>query len=261
MSARPHSQRRWAALALALGGLVGLATQAPARWLGEAVSHRTGQRLLLADARGTVWQGSAELVLSAGPGSRDASRLPGRLHWRWGWLDGAFDLQLRLDCCSREALQVRMAPTWRGLALSVPPRDTPWVQLPAAWLSGLGTPFNTLQPQGQLTVASLQGWQAQPAGPGWTVQGGLQVRLSQLSTRLATVTPLGDYELRLDAPGTMSLQSREGSALRLQAQGRWMPHVAMQGHAEAAPGHEAALDNLLNIVGRREGTRSLITIG
>ena len=37
----------------------------------------TGQRLLLADARGTVWNGSAVPVLTGGPDSRDAAALPG----------------------------------------------------------------------------------------------------------------------------------------------------------------------------------------
>jgi len=35
----------------------------------------------LADARGTVWSGSAVAVLTGGAGSRDATALPGRLGW------------------------------------------------------------------------------------------------------------------------------------------------------------------------------------
>jgi general secretion pathway protein N len=247
--------------ALVLGGAVALTWQAPARWLADAVAQHAGQRLLLADTRGTLWQGSAELVLTAGPGSRDARRLPGRLHWHWGWIEGAAALQLRLDCCSPQPLTVRLRPGWQGWTLSLPAGPMPWAQLPAGWLAGLGTPFNTLQPQGLLSVGSEQGLQARPGPQGWTVDGGLQLRLTGLSTRLATVAPLGDYELRLEAPGTLSLRSRDGAALRVQAEGRWQPRLQVQGHAEAAPGHEAALDNLLNIVGRRDGARTLITLG
>ena len=78
---------RWAALGVLLGGLVAGLVFAPASWLASGLSGATGQRLLLADARGTVWHGSAVLVLTGGEGSNDASALPGRLHWTLG-LDG-----------------------------------------------------------------------------------------------------------------------------------------------------------------------------
>jgi general secretion pathway protein N len=37
--------------------------------------------------------------------------------------------------------------------------------------------------------------------------------------------------------------------------------VRFRGDAHAAPGAEAALANLLNIIGRRDGARSVISIG
>ena len=52
-------------------------------------------------------------------------------------------------------------------------------------------------------------------------------------------------------------------ALLLQGQGEFVGAGAprFQGEALAAPGREAALNNLLNIIGRRQGARSVITIG
>ena len=261
MTPRPRSTRLRIAVALVLGAVAALAWQAPARWLADAVGRHTDQRLMLADSRGSLWFGSAQVVLTAGPGSRDASRLPGRLHWNWGWSDGSATLRLKLDCCSTDPVTLRVTPSWRGWSFSVPASPTPWARLPANWLSGLGTPFNTLQPQGQLTVGSTQGLKLDPSTPGQPMEGGVQMQLNNLSTRLATVAPLGNYELRLQAPDSLTLETREGAALRLQAQGRWQPRLQMQGQAEAAPGYETALDNLLNIVGRREGARSLITLG
>ena len=38
-------------------------------------------------------------------------------------------------------------------------------------------------------------------------------------------------------------------------------HLRFRGEAQAAPGSETALNNLLNIIGRRQGARSVITIG
>ena len=70
--------------------------------------------------------------------------------------------------------------------------------------------------------------------------------------------------LRADAEGnttTLDLATLRG-ALQLQGSGQWVGgRLRFQGVAEAAPDSEAALANLLNIVGRRQGTRSLLTIG
>ncbi|MCY1531269.1 hypothetical protein D9M68_664890 [compost metagenome] len=37
--------------------------------------------------------------------------------------------------------------------------------------------------------------------------------------------------------------------------------LRFNGEASAAPGREDALSNLLNIIGRRDGARSIITLG
>jgi general secretion pathway protein N len=43
--------------------------------------------------------------------------------------------------------------------------------------------------------------------------------------------------------------------------GRLLPKFRFSGQASAAAGAEAALNNLLNIIGRRQGARSVISIG
>ena len=51
-------------------------------------------------------------------------------------------------------------------------------------------------------------------------------------------------------------------ALRLTGSGLWTgARLRFRGEASAAPGHEAALSNLLNIIGRRQGALSIISIG
>ncbi|MBV8249557.1 MAG: type II secretion system protein N, partial [Comamonas sp.] len=50
--------------------------------------------------------------------------------------------------------------------------------------------------------------------------------------------------------------------LQLSGQGRWVDsRLHFNGEAAASPEREAALANLLNILGRRQGTRSIITFG
>ena len=101
-SARPVSPVR-APWSLAwLGALLGLGLAllvwAPARWLAWGVAQASQGQVQWLNPRGTVWQGSAQLLLSGGAGSRQPQALPGRLHWslsptwtglRLGWRAGA----------------------------------------------------------------------------------------------------------------------------------------------------------------------------
>jgi len=48
----------------------------------------------------------------------------------------------------------------------------------------------------------------------------------------------------------------------LQGQGQWIgSRLRFSGEARADEGAEAALSNLLNIIGRRQGARSLLSLG
>ena len=86
---------RWALGGALAGALLALAAFPPAAWLAGQLADATARRLLLADARGTVWNGHAVLVLTGGVDSRDAAALPGRLHWRLTWHGGAPALRHR----------------------------------------------------------------------------------------------------------------------------------------------------------------------
>ena len=66
-----------------LGLIAATALFAPAAWLGiSALALASQGRVVLNEPLGTVWNGSGQLVLSGGVGSRDATTLPGRIHWR-----------------------------------------------------------------------------------------------------------------------------------------------------------------------------------
>jgi len=145
---------RWAVAGGIVGVLAGLVLFAPASWLASAVASSTDGRLILADARGTVWSGSAVAVLAGGPGSRDASSLPGRLEWtlapRWY---GA-ELAARHECCLNGTTVIQVRPGLGRIRATLLPR-TDWIgQWPSAWLGGLGTPWNTLQLGGSFRLLS-----------------------------------------------------------------------------------------------------------
>jgi general secretion pathway protein N len=268
--------KRYAALGAALGALAALVVFAPAAWLAGAVSQASGERLLLAESRGTVWQGSALVVLTGGPGSRDASALPGRLHWRLG-LDGrALALRARQTCCLNGELLLRVVPGLGRLRLELPANTAGGAegaslgQWPASWLVGLGTPWNTLQPAGTLQLRSPGLWLEQVQGR-WRFNGRAELLLGGMASRLSTLEPLGSYRLQIvgDASGgdaaTLQLSTVDG-ALQLSGSGQFLgsgaaSHLRFRGQAGAEAGSEAVLNNLLNIIGRRQGAVSVISIG
>lgn len=259
--------KRWAVVGALIGVLLALPLFAPATWLASALAGATEGRLLLADARGTVWRGSAVLVLTGGPGSRDASALPGRLHWTLGLEGTALALRARQACCIGQELLLRVMPRLGGLQIELPASTTPaplghW---PASWLAGLGTPWNTLQPAGTLQLTS-PGFSARQVQGRWTFSGRLELELQGFASSLSTLEELGSYRLSLQGGGqgeAASLQlSTLSGALQMRGSGQWVASkLRFNGEAQASPGAEAALNNLLNIIGRRRGALSIISIG
>jgi hypothetical protein len=70
---RPRRGWRWALLGLVIGVLAAVVLFAPARWLSAALSDWTQGRLVLANPRGTVWNGTATVVFANGSGSSGSS--------------------------------------------------------------------------------------------------------------------------------------------------------------------------------------------
>lgn len=249
----------WAASGVMLGLLMGLLVFAPARWLANLVQQASGGQLLLEDARGTLWTGSTRLTLSGGVGSLDAATLPGRLNWQLRPAWTGLTVQLSADCCLKQAWQWQLSPSLRGLQLVFSDSQSQW---PAQWLTGLGTPWNTLQAQGQLAV-STQGLTLSWAAGRLQVAGRAQVDALDLSSRLSTLRPMGSYRVTLGGGATpaLLLTTLNGS-LQLSGQGQWVGNTfRFVGEASAAPESLAALSNLLNIIGRRDGARSIIKVG
>lgn len=259
-----RASRRWALWGALTGALLALVLFAPAAWLAQALAAASQQRVLLVQPRGTLWNGSAALVLSAGADSQDAVLLPGRLEWtlRPAGLQAA--LQLRQDCCMERPLLLTLQPGFGRLRATLqPPPDGRLGQWPAAWLSGLGTPWNTLQLGGLLTLNS-PGLQFDWVQGRMTLQGSAQFDLLGVSSRLSTLQPLGNYRVQIQGSPqatTLDLSTLQG-ALQLSGQGQWSgSRFRFNGEVRAAEGSEAALNNLVNIIGRRQGARAIITIG
>ena len=268
--------RRWAWTGAAIGAALALLTQAPAYWLANLVAQSSGERVMLQDPQGTIWEGSAQAVLSAGPQAEASNTaLPTRVQWQLGphFDVSATSLGLRLGlssaCCTTQPMQVDVMPRWRGVRVQFNDQHSSW---PASWLTGLGAPWNTMQTEGTLQLSTQQlAWQ-HIAGQ-TQLQGQAQLQLQQISTRLSTLKPLGSYRVVLqstsdaatgaEASDTMrlTLDTLEGS-LQLQGTGQWRNgYLQFNGEASSEPDAEAALSNLLNILGQRRGAKSILKLG
>ncbi len=255
-----------------MGGLLALLAFAPAAWMARELDQATAGRLLLADAQGTVWRGHAVLVLTGGADSRDAAALPGRLHWRLAWHGGAPALQLQQACCISTPVLLRWRPglgvTRLELLTLQPPAGAAASvigQWPVAWLAGLGAPLNTLRLSGTMQLSG-QGLSVENVQGRLVLGGSAELALNQVASRISTLDSLGDYRLSLQGDprgqaATLQLRTARG-ALQLSGEGQWAASkLRFNGRASAAPGFESALNNLLNIIGRRQGATSLISIG
>lgn len=266
--------KRWGKWGVVLGAVLGLILFAPATWLAQGVENLTGGRLLLAEAQGTVWQGDAVAILTGGPGSRDAKALPGRLGWRIKLKGLGLRVSLQQDCCMPTPVVLDLLPGWGRLRAELklkPAGNEAELQTsgavghwPAAWLGGLGTPWNTLQLGGLLRLNTQQ------LAFEW-VQGRLRMSgqadfaLDNVTSPITTLDRLGSYRLDVlgDVQGQMQLNltTLEGSLL-LTGQGTvGAGGTRFRGDARAVEADRGALDNLLNIIGRRSGDHSVILIG
>ncbi len=251
---------RWATAGALTGLMLALLVFAPARWLAALVWQASGEHVLLAAPRGSLWQGSAQLVLAGGTGSRDAMTLPGLLTWRIRPAWNGASLQFHAECCMRQALRISATPAgWGGVQLALSDSQSQW---PAGLLAGLGTPWNTVQAQGRL-LASTQGLIVQWVQGRLSLAGSLQLDATEISSRLSTLQPMGSYRLTLlgGAAPTLQLTTLEGR-LQLSGQGQWVgQRLRFNGAASASPESVDALSNLLNIIGRRNGATAIIKVG
>lgn len=255
----PRAGWRWALIGMLVGIAWALAVYAPARWLAAGLAQWSDGKLQLVNARGTVWSGSAGVVFASGADGAQAISLPGTLGWtlrpRWDGVAASLDL----SCCAEQPIELRARPRGEGVELDWRDNRSRW---PAALLAGFGAPWNTLKLDGMLDV-SMQAFVLRVSGQNLALAGRATLDATDISSSLSTLKPMGSYHVALDggpAP-TLLLTTRDGSLL-LTGSGRWNGRsMRFDGEASAAPGREEALSNLLNIIGRRDGARSLISLG
>lgn len=255
------AEARWGFAGALLGLVVGIVVFAPAAWLAYAVGHFSQGQVQWLEPRGTVWRGDARLMLAGGSGSQDARMLPGRLYWTLRPGITAWQLAIGAECCTAQPQVVDLSWRQGSWRVAMASGESHW---PAALLGGLGAPWNTVQPRGQLRLRA-QGLSLEWFAGRVQVQGVGTLDALDLSSGLSTLRPIGSYRLRLAGhglarPPQLELETLEGS-LKLTGRGQWNgARWNFRGQASAAPEQELVLGNLLNIVGRRQGARSEIAL-
>lgn len=237
---------RWTLLGVATVAVT-VTASLPATWIAERIATESGRRVLLADAAGTLWHGSATLALSAGAGSQTSTVLPGRLTWDvafWPLLSGTLRLVLEQDMTMAAPVTVTVTPAgW-----TVQPGG---IRLPASLLEGIGAPFNTLRPDGTMLIdwTALQGRFA-----GNQAFGHLTLQLEQMSAAVSRLRPLGSYRAEVDlagAGGRLQLKTTAGP-LHLEGSGTLGRQSRFEGTAHADPEAATQLAGLLSLLGRTE---------
>jgi len=256
---------RIAAVAVCAGSLAVFATAlalAPAQWAAAAIARASGGHVELAEASGSIWNGSALLVLAAGQGREDArASLPGPLSWHlspWALLHGTVDLSLEHPSILTSALKLQAHADGRlqigAVALS----------LPAAMLAGLGAPWNTVRPGGIVSLRT-DGLELEHG----QLNGSLVMDWDYASSALTPVSPIGHYRLQTSGsyPGTrVELQTVSGP-LELTGSGTIGEggRLRFEGVARPLAAADAAtktqLNGLISLLGRRDGDTAILNLG
>lgn len=221
----------------------------PAAWLADLV--RAKSQLRLVDPQGTLWQGSALLAVSDG---RRALLVPGRITWRAS-LGGSGFPGTTVELRHPAALApVRVHLTWGKVEV-----EAGRAAAPAAVLSALGAPFNTVRPGGALHVewSSLRLERS-------AAHGEARLEWRDAQSALSPVAPLGDFlvvvKLR-GAAGDVSLSTLRGP-LHMEGSGSLREgRLAFAGQAFAEEPMRAALLGLIGVLGKRSGDRARLQLG
>ncbi|HEV8645555.1 MAG TPA: type II secretion system protein N [Burkholderiales bacterium] len=220
---------------------------APARLVDSGLQRASNGRLRLVEAQGTLWSGSGQIEIRDTGGRTGVAK---SLAWRVvpeSLLRGRLVCEVQLDQSTK-----RFPVTISLSRIELANAD---ISLPAAVL-GLGVP--KLAPLGLtgdvlIHVASLSIARNE-------MEGNATLQWRAAGSTLTPVSPLGDYEIRLDGEGMMLhafLRTISGP-LRLDGKGSWThgDSPAFLAMARVLPPHQQQLAPLLRQIAVERGEGS-----
>lgn len=261
MNSKPT--RRWAYVTSAIAGvLLALVCYLPARWFAPLASNALDGKIEFQDVRGSVWFGSASVTAKPNTSEKGAEHAVNAMSvsWdirpQWVGLRGVF----RVPCCSEKGIEwgLKLSPT--SSDLSIKNSD---FQLPDKALQRFATPFNALGLDGDIRLTTSDMHVVWNRDGQVRVIGRAQIDALGISTRLTQLRPVGSYRLTYSGsePNQMEMSTLSGP-LKITGTGKWTGQTwAFRGVAAANEGYETALVNVLNILGKTEENKTLISIG
>ncbi|CAM3736828.1 type II secretion system protein N [Polynucleobacter arcticus] len=253
----------WPVLLLAC--LTVMIYQLPVTWIGGALANQSACRVILHQPTGTIWQGSAALAFSEPNASSGGCREPLSVTERFHWLSSC---KLSSFSCVTElqfaALEQTQLIHWSLAKTQILANE---IKLPANILEGLGNPWSTLRPRGDLgarwTDINLINFESSNAG-NTSASGVIRIIISKLTSPVSPVKPLGAYEIsaNIGQDGVNWTLSTSSGPLLLKGQGGFGNPGSNQGsnqgmhfsgEASASPEAQESLIGLLSLLGKKEG--------
>ena len=248
-------------LVLVVACLTVLVRQLPVSWISGTLANQTGCRVMLHQATGTIWQGSAALAFSEPNASAGGCREPLSVTERFHWVSSC--KLTTLNCATELQFAALEQPQQIGWSLAKTQILANEIKLPANILEGLGNPWSTLRPRGELgarwTDIHLVNFGGSNAG-NTSASGTIRIIISKLTSPISPVKPLGGYEIsaNIAQDGLNWTLSTTSGPLLLKGQGEFSNQggnkgMHFSGEAGASPEAQESLIGLLSLLGKKEG--------
>lgn len=250
----PWAWLPWFAIAVVAIGTTSL-LMLPASLMTDPVARATRDLVTLEDAEGTLWSGSASVIVGEHDGAAAPLQVPGRVYWTIDWaalLTGRISASARMDALLTQSLSIDGKPSDLEISAAA-------AALPAGVLARLGPPLSTLGIDGgvRLSWGRLRISHGLPIGDG-------EIRLVDARSSLSKVVPLGTYRIAFvlqGDSGNFTLYTDKGPLI-LGGAGHWSgAALSFRGQASAEAGDRDQLADLLGILGKRQGDSYLLSFG
>lgn len=220
-----------------------LALNFPISWASSLISNQSQCKINLESPQGTIWSGNTSISLGNlinGTCSEKAF-----VTERIIWSTSCHPMKISCEINITSAMLSKP-----GSIFITPSKSTlssNELSLPMKILQDLGAPWNTIKPEGQLTLA-------------WgdltlinnNYSGIVNLTITDASSQLSSVKPLGDYQINISSLNarTFEVKTLKG-ALEISGKGTLAGHgIEFTGEAIAKPEYKEALTGLLSVIGK-----------
>jgi general secretion pathway protein N len=220
-----------------------LAFNFPISWASPVISSRTNCKVKLESPQGSIWSGNTSISLgnSINGACAENSFVTERIIW-----SSSCNL-FKISC----EINISSAMLSKPGRILISPSDTSInsneLTLPAKILQDLGAPWNTIKPEGQLTLT----WGDLTFG-NKSRSGNMNLTINDASSQLSSVRPLGDYIINVSSLDNRLFEVKTlKGALDINGKGSMTGHgIEFTGEAMAKPEYKDALTGLLSVIGK-----------